>query len=283
LSHRLFPLWTSGLSSALIFAIWLQAIVAIFVIRSDSYDALEHAKPLEGLNQKAFPLLPMPRGAFQTVIEGPAKRLAQAGKKFEIDPGLTQALLEDIEKGGGSDALPLLAFALEQLFRDHAPAKSITRENYIAFGGLKGAIEAALERVFVEADKDARIPKDREARLALLRRGLIPWLAGVDPETRTARRRIVRAVQIPEEARPLVDLLVEQRLLTRGFDKDSRRRSGEAGPEPIVGDDHIETPILFRRHIKCVFAGIGGERLVAPFLQRGFEAKKAPARCPRRS
>jgi hypothetical protein len=41
----------------------------------------------------------MPHGAYQTVIEGPLKRLRQAGRKFEIDPGLTEALLEDIEKG----------------------------------------------------------------------------------------------------------------------------------------------------------------------------------------
>lgn len=29
---------------------------------------------------------------------------------------------------------------------------------------------------------DARIPKDRQARLTLLRGGLIPWLAGIDPD-----------------------------------------------------------------------------------------------------
>jgi hypothetical protein len=99
------------------------AVIALFTIRSDSYDALEHAKPLEGISQKAFPLLPMPRGAYQTVIEGPAGRLVHAGHKFEIDPSLTEALLADLEKGGGADALPLLAFTLEQLFSDHEAAE----------------------------------------------------------------------------------------------------------------------------------------------------------------
>jgi hypothetical protein len=41
------------------------ALIAIFAIRSDSYDALEHAKPLEGLAQATLPLLPMPRGAYK--------------------------------------------------------------------------------------------------------------------------------------------------------------------------------------------------------------------------
>ena len=55
------------------------------------------------------------------VIEGPARRFEEAGGKLTIEPQLTQRLLEDIDKGGGSDALPLLAFTLEQLYLDYAP------------------------------------------------------------------------------------------------------------------------------------------------------------------
>jgi tetratricopeptide (TPR) repeat protein len=61
--------------------------------------------------------------------------------------------------------------------------------------------------------RDPRIPQDREARLTLLRRGLIPWLAGIDPETGSPRRRVARLADIPSEAAPLIELLVEQRLL----------------------------------------------------------------------
>jgi hypothetical protein len=210
------------------------AVIALFAIRSDSYNALEHAKPLEGLSQKAFPLLPMPRGAYQTVIEGPARRLAQTSRKFEIDPRLTQALLEDIEKGGGSDALPLLSFTLEQLYRDYHAAGRLSRTDYDKFNGLGGAIDGALARVFVEADKDARIPKNHDARLSLLRCGLIPWLAGVDPDTKTARRRIARAVQIPHKAQPLIDLLVEQRLLSRDVDKETGETTIEPAHEALL-------------------------------------------------
>ena len=46
-----------------------------------------------------------------------------------------------------------------------------------------------------------------------MRRGLIPWLAGIDPETATPRRRVARLADIPAEAKPLVNMLVEQRLL----------------------------------------------------------------------
>jgi hypothetical protein len=210
------------------------AVIVLFVIRSDSYDALEHAKALEGLSQKAFPLLPMPRGAYQTVIEGPVQCLVRAGRKFEIDPSLIQSLLADIENGGGSDALPLLAFTLEQLFSDHEAAGKLTRQDYESYGGLKGAIDAAVSRAFAAADRDARIPADHGARLALLRRGLVPWLAGIDPETKTPRRRRAPATQIPVEARPLIDLLVEQRLLTRAVDDATREATLEPAHEALL-------------------------------------------------
>src|SRR4029077_4412873 len=72
----------------------------------------------------------------------------------------------------------------------------------------------------------ARLPRDREARLALLRRGLIPWLAGVDPDTKTPRRNIARRADIPPEAAPLIDLLVEQRLLLTDVEKEPKTPEG---------------------------------------------------------
>ena len=188
-------------------------IIALFAIRSDAYDRLETVKAFEGMRQQTLPLLPMPRGAYQTVIEGPAARLREAGRNLTIAPQLTQRLLEDIEKGAGSDALPLLAFTLEQLYTEYGGAGTLKLADYEAFGGIRGAIEAAVNRALKAADTDTRIPHDREARLILLRRGLIPWLAGIDPETGSPRRRVARLADIPAEAEPLIQLLVEQRLL----------------------------------------------------------------------
>ena len=123
-------------------------------------------------------------------------------------------MLEDIEKGGGSDALPLLAFTLEQLYLEYGGSGALKFADYEKFGGIRGAIEAGVDRALAAADRDPRIPHDREARLALLRRGLIPWLAGISPETGGPRRRVARLSDIPHEAAPLVALLVEQRLLS---------------------------------------------------------------------
>lgn len=203
-------------------------LFVLVTIRSDSYDHLQTAKAFEGLSQQALSLTPMPRGAFQAVIEGPAARMARTSRPLVIDPALTEALLFDIEEGGGRDALPLLAFTLERLYLEYGARGRLTLEDYDHLGRIKGSINAAIERAFHLADIDARIPRDRDARLALLRRGLIPWLAGIDPDTGSPRRQKARVSEIPEEARPLVDLLIEQRLLST----DVEAGSGEATIEP---------------------------------------------------
>ena len=148
------------------------------------------------------------------MVEGPARRFVDAGGNLSVEPQLTLRLLEDIETSGGGDALPLLAFTLEQLFLEYRRAGALRLEYYVEFGGLRGAINAAVERALARADTDARLPRDSKAREALLRRGLVPWLAGIDPDMKSPRRNISRRQDIPEEALPLIDLLVEERLLS---------------------------------------------------------------------
>jgi hypothetical protein len=62
------------------------AVIVIFAIRSDAYDRLEHAPALEGLAQSALPLLPLPRGNYRNVIEGPASRAVEAGQNLAVEP-----------------------------------------------------------------------------------------------------------------------------------------------------------------------------------------------------
>jgi formylglycine-generating enzyme required for sulfatase activity len=204
------------------------AIIAVFTIRSDSYEKLQLAPELDGMRQDMLGLPPMPRGSYAEVIKGPARRLDGTPRALAIEDALVHALLTDIEAGGAKDALPLLAFTLERLYGEYHSGGSLKLLHYEALGRVKGSIEAAVERALKAADAEAAIPKDRVARLALLRRGLIPWLAGIDPDTGAPRRRVARLSEIPAEARPLIQLLVEQRLLATDVNKDT----GEATIEP---------------------------------------------------
>ncbi|MEA2897583.1 MAG: hypothetical protein QOJ84_3198 [Bradyrhizobium sp.] len=210
------------------------AVLVVITIRSDAYEQLQTAKALEGITQQPLSLIPMPRGAYHAVIEGPVVRLKETDRPLSIAPALTQALLSDIEEGGGRDALPLLAFTLERLYLEYGARGRLTLKDYDALGRIKGSIEAAVERGFRAADNVVHIPRDHDARLALLRRGLIPWLAGIDPDTGTARRQKARISEIPEEARPLIDLLVEQRLLSTDVSEDTGERTIEPAHESLL-------------------------------------------------
>jgi hypothetical protein len=70
--------------------------------------------------------------------------------------------------------------------------------------------------------------------MALLRRGLIPWLAGIDPDTGAPRRRVARLSEIPTEARPLVNLLIEQRLLSTDVAKGRKETTIEPAHEALL-------------------------------------------------
>ena len=204
-------------------------LIVLFTIRSDSYERLQEAKQIEDLRKVPFDLSPMPKGAYAEVIKGPARRLQGTERALNIEEALVDALLVDIEEGGAKDALPLLAFTLERLYREQGGDGDLKLSEYEELGRVRGSIEAAVEQVLKAAEADPKIPRDRAARLALLRRGCIPWLAGVDPDTGSPRRRVARQSEIPAESRPLIDLLVEQRLLSTDVSKET----GEVTIEPV--------------------------------------------------
>lgn len=196
-------------------------VIVLFTIRSDSYEYLQSAAPLEGVTQKTFSLPAMPRGSYQQVIEGPAKLLSKSNRPLKVTPQLTEQLLQDIEQGGARDALPLLAFTLEQLYLGYSDDGELSRDDYLQMGGIEGAIKSAVEHALQDAHLNPHIPQDRDACLALLKRGLIPWLAGIDPQTNLPRRRVALMSEIPEEARPLIQHFIAHRLLAT--DTNERR------------------------------------------------------------
>ena len=209
-------------------------LIVIFTIRSDSYGQLQEEPALDGIAKIPFDLSPMPKGSYAEVIRGPAQRLAGTKRALKIEDALPDALLADIEAGGAKDALPLLAFTLERLYIEHGGDGDITVADYRTLGGIKGSIEAAVERALKAADADPAIPRDRAARLTLLRRGLIPWLASIDPDTGAPRRRVARLTEIPAEVRPLIQHLVEQRLLATDVNKGTGEPTIEPAHEALL-------------------------------------------------
>ena len=175
----------------------------------------------------------MPHGSYAEVIKGPATRLEDTARRLKVDDGLVGVLLRDIEVGGAKDALPLLSFTMERLYLENGGTGRLTVTDYRNLGGIAGSIEEAVEQALT-ADTDPPIPIDRAARLALLRRGMIPWLADIDPDTGAPRRRVARLSEIPADSHPLLHNLVEQRLLTTDIDKQTGERTIEPAHEALL-------------------------------------------------
>ncbi|WP_424407885.1 tetratricopeptide repeat protein [Pasteurella sp. PK-2025] len=203
-------------------------LLLLATIRTDAYAALQASPELEGIEQYPFSLPRIAKGAFQQIIEGPAKLLANTQKPLWVDPMLTDRLLKDLEQDGGKDALPLLAFTLERLYIDYAEDGKLELKEYLTFqdestqqhsglGGLRGAVNIAIEEALRNAQKDPRIPQDHQACMALLRRAFIPALASIDLKTHRPHRKVAYYDDIPEDVRPLIDCLVESRLLTKDY------------------------------------------------------------------
>lgn len=203
------------------------ALLVVIAIRSDSYAQLQEVKALEGVRKVPFDLGPMPHGSYAEVIKGPATRLDHTTRRLKIDDGLVGVLLQDIEVGGAKDALPLLSFTMERLYVENGGTGRLTVTDYRNLGGIQGSIEEAVEQALT-ADNDPPIPSDPAVRQGLLRHGMIPWLADIDPDTAAPRRRVARLSEIPADSRPLLRNLVEQRLLTT----DRLARTGETTIEP---------------------------------------------------
>lgn len=203
-------------------------IIVLMTIRSDAFEQLQSEVTLVETPPTPFNLPPLPRGSYQAVIEGPAERLKDSEHPLTVEPALTAALLNDIEEGGTKDSLPLLAFTLERLFVEHGGDGDLRLSEYLHLGGLKGSIEAAAARVINSNEVSDQVPEDSVGRILLLRRAFIPWLAGIDPDTLSPRRRVARLSELPAETRPLVNLLVAERLLAL----DVSAETGETTVEP---------------------------------------------------
>jgi formylglycine-generating enzyme required for sulfatase activity len=194
-----------------------RRILALATIRSDRYELLQTAPELASVKQDLFNLPPVPQSELKSVIEGPARRVQEAGGRLTIDPTLAEQLIADSQ---GADAMPLLGFTLERLYEDYGSEHRLTVAHYQAIGAVKGAIEAAIAQALLQPTRSPAIPTLKEAQLGCLRSALIPWLARVDYETGAPVRRVARMEEIPEGSRSIVKRLVDARLLV------ADRRSG---------------------------------------------------------
>jgi WD domain, G-beta repeat len=158
------------------------------------------------------PLLiePLSRARLPEVIERPAQR---AGVDFEA--GLVERVVEETS---GGDALPLLAYTLQELWERVGPEGTIRLSDYEAVGGVVGALRRRADRITDELTRRGQGPLILPTLLKL---------ASIEGEEEPTRRRLRRGELAPKE-QEVVDAFVEARLLTSGKSEEAGEEDGAA-------------------------------------------------------
>ncbi|MDO9597113.1 MAG: TIR domain-containing protein [Azoarcus sp.] len=201
-------LTTSDAAAAARFVRLLHAALAddagnlycLATLRAD-YLATLQSHPLWGeMPFREMSLGPMMPRHFAEIISKPAR---VAG--IELESGLVETMVQDT---GTADALPLLAFTLNRLWRDFGDDGLITLAEYAErIGGLEGAIRQEADAVLAALKPTgAQIDDLRDAFRHMVR---------VDPDGQYTRRA-VRWQDIPEAIHPLMEAFVKARLLVSG-------------------------------------------------------------------
>ena len=184
------------------------AMIVALTIRADRYEPLQTAPELAEVHAREFgDLKPMPPAGYTEVITGPARRATAAGRRLTIEPALVERLLA--ETAEGADALPLLALTLHRLCHDFGADGDLTLAEYESMGGMAEVVQNEVEKI-LPAD-----PEQRQTQLDALHDAFIPWLATINPDNNEPMRRLARWDDLPAASHPLIQAMVEKRLLVK--------------------------------------------------------------------
>ncbi|HEX2012021.1 MAG TPA: winged helix-turn-helix domain-containing protein [Roseateles sp.] len=180
-------------------------VIVVAACRNDFYPRLsEHALLMRDKSLGGhFDLVPPTRAEIALMIRLPARA---AGLSFGIDPATRTRLDDQLcdDAAASPDALPLLQYTLEELYRRRGPHGELRFEAYRELGGLEGAIGRR-----AESEIAALLPIQQAALPQVL--ALLVMLPGEGQGT-TGRRALWDELAGPAE-RELVQALVDARLL----------------------------------------------------------------------
>ena len=181
-------------------------LLVLATLRSDFFGSFQKNPALLDLRFENLSLGPMSRDDIVKVIQGPADR---AG--FDLEPGLVEILVDD---AAGGDALPLLAFALRELYERCGKKGRLEIKIYQEeLGGLNGAVARAADDLL----RMERLEPAEEDRL----RHVFLRMVRVTEEGRYARQP-ARWDDLPASVHPLLERFVQARLLVSGGDDKAR-------------------------------------------------------------
>jgi hypothetical protein len=202
-ARRFLEVLSQALSESLSF-------MAVMAIRSDFLGQLQSAAALMARFEE-FSLGPMPLARISQIIQGPAK-VAGVG----VEEAFVQQAARD---AATEDALPLLAFALRELW-DRSPNKLLSLDGYNALGDEKAGLTPLENAVRKAADGVLAEAKPGDDELTALREAFVPAMVRVNDQGEYVRRP-ARLDELPAKAQPLLERLAKARLLIVRQDGDA--------------------------------------------------------------
>lgn len=204
-----------------------RGVKVVITLRADFYGhVLEHTKLASKIEAGKLTLLPMTGEELADAIVLPARALNRV-----VEDGLVDRLVADV--AGRAGDLPLLEFALTQLWESDAKHGVLTKASYEAIGyrhpdgrmftGVQGAIARRAQDVWSELGS---------AGQTAARSVIVALIAATGPtgdeSVGVATRRALQS-ELDPDAGAVIDTLVDARLLTTGRD---------ARDQPTVGVAH---------------------------------------------
>lgn len=194
----------------------------VIAIRADFYGSLL-ADPFLGplVNESQHNVLPLSRDELREVIEQPALML---GRRF--DPGLVEFILQ--ETLGQPGYLPLLEFALTQLWDKQTPSGMLTVQAYDDIGRVAGAMARAAEQVVKKYEQQHKTNLVRQVFVRLVQPGLNA------PDTRRRATKDELSQQENAELWDVVKDLADARLVVTNFDTTTQDETVEVSHEALI-------------------------------------------------
>jgi hypothetical protein len=186
--------------------------IAVMALRSDYLGLLQSAERLTARFEE-FSLGPMPLARIPQIIEGPAR---VAG--LNIDEAFVHQAARDAQT---EDALPLLAFALRELYDRAADDNYLSLDEYNALGDPKEGLTPLENAVRKAADDVLTEARPSEEELTALREAFVPAMVRVNEQGEYVRRP-AHWDDLPSKAHALLEKLAKARLLIVSQDGDDR-------------------------------------------------------------
>jgi hypothetical protein len=144
-------------------------VLAVMTLRSEFLSRLQAAVK-EGLTARfeEMSLAPLPMAQIPAIIKGPAK---VAG--LEVEEAFVQQAAADAET---EDALPLLAFALREIYERFGGDRHLTLADYQALGDAKDDLSPLENAVRRRADELLQGMQPSEEQMKALREAFVPAL-----------------------------------------------------------------------------------------------------------